>query len=242
MHLRSGSLYLFSGLFDPLAIQNVYLGWKMLLTITSLPRCGLGHTTLEAWVLWSIWSVRNQNIFQNRAFSAQETVLKAITDAKEWQQAQPPKEPSQRKIILPPRSPAGGIVCKSDADWKSDRHAAGPAWSVYRNQNEKFISHSLPSAFVISSLVAEGLAIRSAMEHAIFLEMKNMVFESDSLQLVIAIKEGSSFSDLHGIISDIYLLSQFFDSVSFRFCFRERLSFEDNLAKQALNDSVPNSF
>ena len=62
--------------------------------------------------------------------------------------------------------------------------------------------------------------------------MRRVVFESDSLQLVTAIADGSSFSDLHGILSDIYLLSISFAFVSFSFCRRETLCFEDSAAKK----------
>lgn len=231
----------FSEPFDPLATTDFDSGWKRLLANTTLPPIGLWQTPLATWV---IWSARNQKIFQNRNFSAQDSVLKAILDAKEWQQAQPAKDSvnSQRKKLPSPRDPVDWIICKSDAAWKKEQSTAGLAWSFSRNQNERFVSHSTPYAFVISSLVAEGLAIRSAMEHAISLEMKNLVFESDSLQLVTAITEGSSYSDLYGIISHISLLSLFFNSVSFRFCSREKLSLEDDLAKQALNGIIPNSF
>ena len=88
--------------------------------------------------------------------------------------------------------------------------------------------------------MAEGLAIRTAMEHAIALQMRSVLFESDSLQLVTAITEGSSYSDLHGIISDIYLLSSCFDSVSLTFCRRECLVFEDSVAKKTLSDFCVN--
>lgn len=71
--------------------------------------------------------------------------------------------------------------------------------------------------FVILYLVAEGLAICPAMEHAIALQMECMLFETDSLQLVTEIAKRSSFPDFHGIISDIYLLFDFFDSVSLGF-------------------------
>ncbi|KAL0787432.1 hypothetical protein Bca101_003678 [Brassica carinata] len=95
-------------------------------------------------------------------------------------------------------------------------------------------------SFVRSPLVAEGLAVRMAMEHAIALQLKQVIFESDSAQLVAAIVEQSGISDLHGILADIYLLSLQFDSVSFRYVNRSSLCFEDNLAKQALRGPVRN--
>ena len=84
--------------------------------------------------------------------------------------------------------------------------------------------------------MAEGLPLRAAMEQAIALQMKRVDFESDSLQLAAIITDGSSFSDLHGILSHIYLLSISFDSVSFRFSRRESLCFEDSVAKKTLLD------
>lgn len=68
--------------------------------------------------------------------------------------------------------------------------------------------------------------------------MRHMVFETDSLQLVAAIADKTNFSDLHGVLSDIYLLSIFFDPVSFRFCRRESLCFEDFTTKKTLSDFV----
>ena len=141
------------------------------------------------------------------------------------------------------RTPPGcETICRSDAAWKKEDKAAGLAWAFYNNRNERFYSHTDTYALVISSLVAEGLAMRSATECAVNLQLRNMMFESDSLQLVSAIEGKSSFSDLHGIISDIHLLASYFDVICFRFCHRENLVWEDGLAKQTLHGFVPNPF
>ncbi|KAL0740548.1 hypothetical protein Bca4012_082061 [Brassica carinata] len=124
--------------------------------------------------------------------------------------------------------------------WKKEQKIGGLAWSFYNSSGERLNSHSEPAAYVISSLVAEGLAIRSAMEHAMALQLSSVVFESDSLQLVSAIVDDSSYSEIHGILSDIRLLSSSFISVSFRFTPRENLLFEDGMAKQVLSDFVLN--
>ncbi|CAN6922471.1 unnamed protein product [Brassica oleracea] len=55
-----------------------------------------------------------------------------------------------------------------------------------------------------------------------------------------AIVGDSSFSEIHGILSDIRLLSTSFVSISFRFIYRENLKFEDSMAKQALSRFVVN--
>ena len=88
--------------------------------------------------------------------------------------------------------------------------------------------------------MAEGLALRSAMEQAILLDYKQISFESDSKILVTAILEGSHISDLHGILADIRSLAGAFTSVSFHWVPRNSVSSVDLLAKQALNAFVPN--
>ena len=54
------------------------------------------------------------------------------------------------------------------------------------------------------------------------------------------IVEGSDFSDLHGILSDIRTLAEAFTSVSFHWVPRNSVFSLDLLAKQALNAYVPN--
>ncbi|KAG2303004.1 hypothetical protein Bca52824_031655 [Brassica carinata] len=225
-----------SGGFAPMPLNNFEEEWNRLLRATALPPTGLAKCPLAPWILWSIWSARNQKLFQKRSFSAQETLTKALVDAKEWMEAQEINLPRPHKQLNPQSRTGFEVIVRSDAAWKRELQAAGLAWSFYGTQRERISSHNRSTAFVISSLVAEGLAIRAAMEHAIALQMKCVVFESDSLQLVKAIADRSSFSDLHGIISDIYLLFNFFDSVSLRFCRRDAVNFEDSTAKQALAD------
>lgn len=184
--------------------------------------------------------LRNLKVFQQRNFSAQETATKVICDAKEWKEAQLKVIPSNpikttRQIHGTPE-----VVCRSDVAWKKELNAAGLAWSFSDRHNERFASHSKPIAFVISSLVEEGLAICAAMEHAAILQLENVIFESDLLQLIAWIISGHSFSDLHGILSDISLLSLSFNHVPFRFVHRNNLVFEDGLAKHALNGYVTN--
>ncbi|KAF2602219.1 hypothetical protein F2Q70_00026917 [Brassica cretica] len=68
--------------------------------------------------------------------------------------------------------------------------ADGVAWSFSDNRNERLYSH-----------VAEGLVVQSAMEHAISLQLRKVIFESDSLQLVSAIVDRLLISDLHAILA-----------------------------------------
>ena len=231
-----------SGGFNCDQVVNFDAAWKSALQATVLPPIGLADTSLAPWIISSIWTARNFLIFQKRQFSAQETMVKEICDAKEWKSAQSTLSPPTRNTIYPPIRHNYEFTCRSDAAWKKELNSGGVAWSFYNSSGERINSHSEPVAFVISSLVAEGLAIRSAMEHAIALQLGSVIFESDSLQLVAAIVGDSSFSEIHEILSDIRILSTAFVSISFRFIHRENLKFEDSIAKQALSRFVVTRF
>lgn len=50
---------------------------------TPLPPSGIS-TPIWPWVLWNLWKSCNKLVFEDRKFTAHETVLKSILDAKEW--------------------------------------------------------------------------------------------------------------------------------------------------------------
>jgi len=226
----------FASNLDTDQILNVQEGIQFAMQTKPLPPTGINSTHLAAWIIWSIWLARNQKIFQNRIFSGQNTLLKALTSAREWQAAQSNDIRTQPQRTAPQiKNYSDAIICRSDAAWRPGISTAGLAWSFYRANGEIILSHSKPTSFVISSLVAEGLALREAMEHAWALGLTKVIFESDSSQLIAAVEGESNFSDLHGIVSDVISFSNSMELA--RFIFRSRTNFvlEDGLAKQALD-------
>lgn len=73
-----------------------------------LPPTGL-NAPLWPWVVWNLWKARNKLVFENRAFTAQEIVLKSIKDAKEWNDAQSVQKATTVNNFSPFRPP----VCSS---------------------------------------------------------------------------------------------------------------------------------
>lgn len=51
---------------------------KQCTRMVSLPPIGLGSTHLYPWILWLLWINRNKFVFENKVFSEEGTVLKAI--------------------------------------------------------------------------------------------------------------------------------------------------------------------
>lgn len=60
---------------------------QVLENLICLPPTGVGEGPVYPWILWSIWTARNNRLFENKTFTAEETIIKAIASAREWQQA-----------------------------------------------------------------------------------------------------------------------------------------------------------
>ena len=95
------------------AIESISAGLQIVMKATPLPPSGVSSTQLGAWIMWIVWISRNQKIFQSRTFTPQETTLKALINAKEWQEAQR-SEVSSKKPYPPPQivAPTDAIICR----------------------------------------------------------------------------------------------------------------------------------
>nr|VDC99878.1 unnamed protein product [Brassica oleracea] len=119
---------------------------------TTLPPTGLNDCPLIPWVISALWTTRNLKIFQQRRFTPQEVISKAIIDAKEWKLAQVVPIPPKRGVT-PRKIDADSVaLCRSDAAWSNEHNTAGLGWSFSVNQNERFLSHSDFLSFVRSPL------------------------------------------------------------------------------------------
>ncbi|CAG7900588.1 unnamed protein product, partial [Brassica rapa] len=74
------------------------------------------------WIIWIIWTARNQRIFESRSSTPTVVISKALSNAQEWIRAEgdpsstqtTPTSISQTPMIsIPPDT----IVCNSDAAW-----------------------------------------------------------------------------------------------------------------------------
>lgn len=103
----------------------------------NLPPSGLSNP-LYPWMLWVMWTSRNQLLFEDKSFSESKVMLKALKAAKEWQAAMIPAKTSHvstnlKKSNIEPRLPASAISIYSDAVWNGSSFAGGLGW-VATNQ------------------------------------------------------------------------------------------------------------
>ena len=213
-----------------------------------LPPTGVPNFVLP-WILWALWTARNRLIFEDKASTPVEIATKGITLAKEWNQAQieessrqkplPGSGSSTKRQSLPQdQNHTRTMTCRTDASWDKNSMRAGLAWIFKRNSNGEQRQGSETQSFVSSPLMAEALAIRSAITMAVELEIPDVKVFSDSSTLIRAINTTMQDKEIYGIITDIHQLSSAFNSISFTFLPRTQNQEADELAKRTLRLSL----
>ncbi|CAL9232930.1 unnamed protein product, partial [Arabidopsis halleri] len=215
----------FKTLFQSHLVEEVSVGLRGAKLQICLPPTGLVTCPLFPWICWSLWKARNQKIFNGRSFSVEETAGKALSDAKEWQEAQCKGSATHRLLTR----------CNSDAAWRSDLNVAGLGWIRLDPGMNDFSSHSAICESVSSPLMAESLACRAAVMDAQVCGASHLILDSDCQLLVRAINTRSSIAEVHGVLSDIYICIKSFISFSCRFIPRATNVSADSLAKQVLS-------
>lgn len=203
--------------------------------IHSLPPTGLEAGTLAAWIVWSLWISRNQFGFQNREFSPEEMIAKALAHAREWKLAQlPPNSPPSKPLIrLEPSLNIDGLLpIFTYAAWNSTTGHAGLGW-IFDDPASPH-QQSATAAFVASPLLADSLAVQAALTSALSRGMDSIKILSDSQILINTINRRNMNLEIFGVLQDIYFLSTSFKSIKFVFVSSSQNVQVDSLAKQAI--------
>ena len=175
--------------------------------LQNLPPTGL-ELPLYPSIMWVLWTIRNQLLFEEKSFSETEVLLKAIRSAKEWQDSQIAKQnPVSTKDYTPceaqPQQNPAAHQCYSDAVWNSSSCEGGLGWICLEPNEVMRFTGSAPRQFVASALVAEALALKTAIEEAVSSEIQDMICFSDSKCLISLITGNKSVIALKGILHDI---------------------------------------
>lgn len=207
--------------------------------MTNLPPAGLSKP-LYPWILWVLWTSRNQLMFEDKSFSETEMMVKAIKAAKEWQNSLPPrKQPSVsskdcQTSSLPPQVPTNASMLFSDAAWNSSTLAGGLSWVCQDSIGTHLFQGTENRRYIASALVAEALALRTGLSKAVYSGIKDVICFSDSKSLIDLITGNKSVISLRGILHDLGVLSKSFNSISFQFISRVCNVQADSLAKNSL--------
>ncbi|CAA7019717.1 unnamed protein product [Microthlaspi erraticum] len=151
-----------------------------------LPPTGISSGPLSPWIFWTIWSARNHRLFENRPFSPEESNLKAIQDAREWQEAQIPEKklPLANLSLNTKRLHPDTVVCFTDGSWLPETTIAGTGWIFTTMDGTQIDAGSLAEPFASSPLMAEAIAIRSALIQALEKNFLHLQIKSDAHDLI----------------------------------------------------------
>lgn len=221
----------FADSIDSRGMADLDSVWPALCGLSCLPPAGIVTGPLAPWILWSFWIARNKLIFKNKASSPEDVLSTAILMAREWLTEQSRASSVQVSTTLSPQIELPNTaVLKTDAACRGDRRLAGLAWTLEENGHQT--TRMAHCHYVASPLVAEGLALREAINFSITRGIFRIQFFSDSLQLINALTKDNPSAELHGITSDIKSLSLNFEFF-IAWIHRSKNKEADALAKQA---------
>lgn len=209
------------------------------LRMVNLPHVGV-NVPLYPWVLWLLWTSRNQFLFEDKSFSETEVIQRTVKCAKEWQEANlksPPGSVSKKDCTLSVsqnNDVAQATHIFSDAAWNKSSGAAGLGWVCTTSDGSPLFTGFTAREIVASALPAEALALKAAIADAISHGIKDLICFSDSKSLITFITGNKSVIPLLGILHDIGVLSRSLSSISFVFVPRCSNTAADCQTKEAL--------
>ncbi|CAN6810956.1 unnamed protein product [Brassica oleracea] len=166
----------FSSTFDSSGLIDLAVNLEDLMSLICLPSTGFPSEGLSPWIMWSLWTARNNMIFNKKISSPEDVVSKAVYFAREWQGAQEPNTPTKRLKPATESNLENTCTVHTDVAWREDVGVAGLGWIIYKSaMRSTYGSHC---RYVSSPLVAEALALREAMF------IKCLICLSDSSQMV----------------------------------------------------------
>ncbi|CAN6982412.1 unnamed protein product [Brassica oleracea var. botrytis] len=152
------------------------------MSLICLPPTEFPSEGLSPWIMWSLWTARNNMLFNKKIFSPEDVVSKAVYFAREWQGAQKPNSPTKRFKPATESNLENTCTVHTDAAWREDVGVAGLGWII--NKSAMRSTYGSHCRYVSSPLVAEALALRKAMFMCKELDIKCLICLSDSSQMV----------------------------------------------------------
>ncbi|XP_057441354.1 uncharacterized protein LOC130733241 [Lotus japonicus] len=193
-------------------------------SIANFPKEPDLHISLVSYLgfsLWEIWKMRNNKTFRNIRTDP-ETCIKKINFAhQEFLSSREPQRSTTNSRRAQPtriqvwrRPPRDFLKCNTDASFtKYNRKAA---WGfIFRDEQGNTTCGSARILHASSTLMAEALTLREAVLMAINLDLKKVVFESDSLDLIQSCKGEKQKGEIGTIVEDIKKWSEQFPQWSF---------------------------
>ncbi|XP_015969530.1 uncharacterized protein LOC107492963 [Arachis duranensis] len=106
---------------------------------------------------------------------------------------------------------------------------------VIRNNEGKVVAGSAETVRATSNLSVESMALRNALILAKNLQLENILFESDSLPFIQAVKAKKTIGEINLILRDIYVLVEGISNSGFTWTHREGNQLAHQVTSLAIN-------
>lgn len=176
----------FMGEIDFRGIVDLREMWNQVKTRPCLPPTGISSNHLTSWIMWGLWKTRNKLVFSNITLDAEESMSKVIVMARKWQEKQV-KPIRVHRTSKPQTLNNANIVLRSDAAWSVTSSRAGLGWVLTQSDNTE--SFSKVEENIPTPLMAEGMALREALQSCYGRGIKKLRVESDSKILINSVSK-----------------------------------------------------
>ncbi|XP_043717963.1 uncharacterized protein LOC122665896 [Telopea speciosissima] len=200
-------------------------------------------TALCCFVLWYLWTSRNDLLFGGKVCSGEEVIQAAHKACKEFLEASSKSELSQASARVPTHSIwspplLGAFKLNCDASFDPGLKRSGIGFVIRDHLGRSCIAISNPTTFS-DILVGEAMAIREGLLEAISEGTLSITVESNNLVIISYLLNPSKPPDLKilPIVEDIRHISSYFDDCMFSYIPRAANSLADCLARRALSVS-----
>ncbi|XP_043702580.1 uncharacterized protein LOC122652786 [Telopea speciosissima] len=198
-------------------------------------------TALCCFVLWYLWTSRNDLLFSGKVWTGEELIQAAKRVCDEFFKATSIAHPSQAPSRVPgqvswlPPLP-GSFKLNCDVSLDPGTKRSGVGFVIRDHVSRCCIAVSNPTPFN-EILVGEAMAIREGLLEAISEGTLSITVESDNLGIISSLLNPSKILNfiVLPIVEDIRHISTYFDACNFAYIPRAANSLADCLARRALS-------
>lgn len=190
--------------------ESIYSNLHRVFTITKIHPQEEEAEHLGPWIMWRLWKNRNELLIKGEDYNAMDTIMKAKEDMEEWKSrkevtkktegALPQPAPQPRKPWTPP--PKGWLKCNVDGNWTADAGHNGVGWILRDDSGRVRWIGAKKISRQRSILEVEAEALRWAIHMTSNFSYDNIVFKTDSKELLEAIDKSVGWPRLRTVAED----------------------------------------